>query len=639
MFKIIVFSFLLSVGMLGAQSSIQDHGVAAPVGQAGWGGVHATVDGEGNRVILIQLWTGSGAEMARRLLVVDAETGETEIVNPPVGEKGTGLAGSFGTFLSSKNRFYNVHKAQNQIWFIEYDVAAGQWTGVHKGPVSSANMFANTFTEDDQGVVYAGLLPNGQLLSIDPQTQKLTDHGRFSEPGHRTDPVLGTDSAGWVYAAMLYKQSDVVAWRPGETEPVSLIPENHRRAVTSANVYRGENGKVYVKFSGQNNWYELFEGQLAQVSRPDPVQVLRRGGWRDPMEFPDGSRIANISVPNKVATILNLDGSEHSIEFHYDSAGRAIYSVETGPDGKIYGSTGIPLRFFRFDPETGEMDNWGLGGNGGHVNDIAVQGDKIYGGIYGTGSLFVFDPSKPWEDLPISQGKNPLQLYVNQSLIGRPFVVMAHPDGDHVLMGGNPYRSNVGGGLVIHQVSSQTNQLITPEQMVKDQGVKSLAALPNGDVVVGTTTAPGTGGTRTAKAPYVLLLDWETKEVTARFEFPGYSQVSDLLALNDTQVFGITQGNNPEIFVLDTREKKVVGRTKLSGYGNLSGSQGSRVLSLGPDQQIYILFGRQIVCVNPANLNASKVVEVPQGISTGPAWLGGRLYFASGPRLLSWKPE
>lgn len=637
--KIIVVCSVFIAGMISVNSQVQDHGVAAPVGQAGWGGVHATVDGEGKRIILIQLWTGHGANMARRLLVVDAKTGETDIVNPPVGDEGTGLTGSFGTFLSSKNRFYNVHKERNQVWFIEYDVAKGEWTGVYKGPVSSTNMFANTFTEDDQGIVYAGLLPTGQLLAIDPESEQLTDHGRFSKPGHRTDPVLGTDSKGWVYAAMLYQKSDVLAWRPGENEPVSIIPEGQSRAVTSANVYRGKNGKVYVKFSGQNNWYELYEGQLSQVNRPDPVQVLRRGGWRDPMEFPDGSRIASISVPNKVATVRNTDGSEHTIEFEYDSTGRAIYSLEAGPDGNIYGSTGIPLRFFRFNPETGITDNWGLGGNGGHVNDIAVQGDKIYGGIYGTGSLFVFDPSKPWEDLSIGRAENPLQVYVNQSLIGRPFVVLAHPDGEHVLMGGNPYRSNVGGGLVIHHVGNQENTLIKPEQMVKDQGVKSLAALPGGNVVIGTTTAPGTGGTRVAKAPYALLLDWESKEVTARFEFPGYDHVWDLVALDDTRVFGITNGNRPEVFILDTEKKKITDRATLSEYGNLAGSQGSRVLSVGPDQQVYILFGRQIVRVNPDNLRAKKVADVSQGISTGPVWLEGRLYFTSGPRLLSWKPE
>lgn len=628
----------LSTLTASAEQSVQDHGVVAPVGQAGWGGIHATVDGEGKRVILIQLWTGSGQENERRLLIVDAETGDSEIVNPPVGQRG-GFAGSFGTFLSSKNRFYNILQVEGKVWFMEYDVASGEWTGLADGPSSSKGwLFANTFTEDDNGIIYAGLLPNGQLLAFDPETKKLTDHGRFGEWERRTDPVISTDSSGWIYAAMLYQQADIVAWKPGETKPESLLAEEYHKGVRSVNMYRATNGKVYIKYEGIAPWFELFEGKLTESKFNAPESQLRRGGWRDPMLFPDGSKIKNINVPSKVATIVNLDGSEHEIRFEYDSAGVATYSVEAGPDGKIYGSTGIPLRFFRFDPESGQMDNWGLASNGGHVNDICVQGDKLYGAVYGTGSLFVYDPSQPWEDRSLSQTKNPRELYRNQQYIGRPFAVVAHSGGDHVLMGGNPYRSETGGGLVIHQVSTGKNELLEPSKLVADQGISSLAALPNGNVLIGTTTDAGTGGTRTAKAACVLLLNWETKTVAAKVELSSADlKVSDLLVLNDKQALGITHGNNPLLFVLDIEKMEVAGSTRLAGYGGLSGSQGARVLSMGPDGQVYVLFYNQIVRVNPADLSSDVAVKVPL-ISTGSAWLNGRLYFTSGPRLMSWAP-
>lgn len=636
--KLSTFVFLMLFPLWGA-AQLQDHGVAAPVGQPGWSGTHATVDGEGNRIILVQLWTGTGLEEQRRLLVINVDTGEYKLEVPPVGEYGTGsTSGSFGTFLSTKNRFYNILQVDRTIWFMEYDVALGAWTACIEGPThpgrKGSGYFANTFTEDDNGIIYAGILPTGELLAFDPETRELTHHGRFGDWDRRIDPVLSTDTAGWLYGAILYQQADVLAWKPGKTEPVSLIPEKDKRPVRGVSVYRAQNGKVYAQYRDQEDWYELYDGKLTPV-KEGPEPLLRRAGWREPREFPDGTQIQLLDVANKSVVVANADGTTRRIEFDYDSAGVATYSLETGPDGKIYGSTGIPLRFFRFDPETGEMKNWGLGGNGGHINDLCVQGGKLYGAIYGPGALVVYDPNKPWEDVRLAEAGNPRELYSNQELIGRPFSMLAHPDGKHVLMGGNPYRSSVGGGLVIHNIETGENELLTPEHLVSDQGIASMAAVADGTVLIGTTVAPGTGGTRTAEAPYVLLFDWAKREVVAKIQAATY-MVSDLLTLNDHQVVGIAHGEAPELFVIDVNQQEIVGRTVLSGYGTLAIHQGSRVLSLGPDQKIYALFRHQIVRIDPQDLSSESVLTLDRRISIGSAWLGNRLYFTSDARLMSW---
>lgn len=642
--QILKFTLLALPVVLSVQAAqeVQDHGVVAPVGQAGWSGLHSTVDGEGNRVILVKLWTGTGLEEQRRLLVINVDTGESRLEVPPVGEYGTGsTSGSFGTFLSRENRFYNVLQVNRTIWFMEYDVALGKWTACIEGPThpGTGGYFANTFTEDEQGMIYAGILPTGELLAFDPETKELTQHGRFGNWNRRIDPVLSTDTAGWLYGVILYQQADVLAWKPGENEPVSLIPEKDKRPVSGVNVYRAANGKVYAQYRDQRDWYELYDGKLNRVSEPDPEQQLRRAGWRDPREFPDGTRIQTMNIPSKWAVVENADGTTRRVEFDYDSAGVSTYSVEAGPDGKIYGSTGIPLRFYRYDPETGAMDNWGLSSNGGHVNDISVQGDKLYGAVYGTGSLIVYDPALPWQDLPLSEASNPRELYQNRDLIGRPFAMLAHPDGEHVLMGGNPYRSKVGGGMVIYNVKTNQHELITPARMVRDQGVASLAATPDGKfIAIGTTVAPGTGGTKTAKAPYMLLFDWQARKVVGQVEVPAYL-VADVLALNETQVIGITHALNepPLLFVVDIPSATILASTRISGYDSLAITQGARVLSLGPDGNIYVLFRHHIVRVNPADLSAEPAVELEQRATTGSAWLGDRFYFTSGPRLKSWK--
>lgn len=110
--------------------------------------------------------------------------------------------------------------------------------------------------------------------------------------------------------------------------------------------------------------------------------------------FPDGSRFIKVNPAERRAIILDAGAKEpREITFDYQGRGARVHTLVVGPDGKIYGSTGVPLRIFRLDPETGQIDDWGLGGHEGHVNQFVRQGGKLYGAVYSSGSLIEYDPA------------------------------------------------------------------------------------------------------------------------------------------------------------------------------------------------------------------------------------------------------
>ena len=58
-------------------------------------------------------------------------------------------------------------------------------------------------------------------------------------------------------------------------------------------------------------------------------------------------------------------------------------------------------------------------------------------------------------------------------------------------------------------------------------------------------------------------------------------------------------------------------------------------MTIGPDEAIFTLFQEAVVCVDPTS-HARRVIAIPDVlITSGIAIVGERLYFGSGPRLLS----
>jgi streptogramin lyase len=394
---------------------------------------------------------------------------------------------------------------------------------------------------------------------------------------------------------------------------------------------------VYAKAPGWS-WHALSGGEAVPVETP-----AERDPGRPVDTFPDGTRFTDVDVHNRAMSILDRGASlPRRVAFDYQSPGPRIFSMTAGPDGRIYGATGLPLRIWRFDPASGEMKNWGLGRHGGHANQFVRQGDKLYAAVYSSGSLIELDPSKPVDDAPIEKSTNPRQVHGykygfngDPDMFGRPHALLAHPDGTHVVLGGNPARARVGGGLLIYNVKTGEEAVLKPDELVPDQGVHAIGALPGGDLIIGTTTSAATGGSATATAALLYRLDWLSRKVTGRWTLePATPAVHDFVVAADGKVYGLAEPDR--LFVFDPAKGAFVHDEVLSGYGRLTGSQAPRTMAVGPDGAIYALFDRAIVRLEPDTLKHREIARLDRDITAGILIHDNRLYFASVSRLFSY---
>ncbi len=594
-----------------------DHGIVAPVGMSTWGpSTVATVDADGRRVVFVKLWTGNNASY----LFIDAETGRTEQVPP-----GAAGWGAYEILMTPDNVIYDT--IGRHLVAIDVPTRTVRRLGEIPGGM------ALSYVLSDDGTVFAGIYPSATLVSYDPASDTFTNHGALNtEPWPQYPRPLAVDAAGWVYCGISIQAMQVVGIDPATGRKRAFIPED-RRQRGNAKVYRGTDGKVYAQADGWG-WHEMFEGEAMAVEEP-PVRAVPSTNHA----FPDGSRLAAIDVADRTMRILDAGAAEpREVRFDYQSTGVNIYTIIAGPDGKIHGATGIPLRIWCFDPATGRTEHRGLGGHRGHVNQFVRQGDKLYGAVYSDGSLLEYDPRAPYDDAPMHAGANPKRVHFDpaaRDLYGRPHAVAAHPDGRHVLVGGNAARVVLGGGMLVHDVETGKGTLVDRSELIADQAVHALAGLPDGDVLVGTSIRPPTGGSAgPAKTALVYRLNLQTRTITARLPMePETPAVRDMIVASDGLVYGLAEPDR--LFVLDPARLAIVRDEALTGYGPVSGYQAPRCMAIGPDGMIYALFRNAVVRIEPESLAHRAIARPDVPITSGIAILGNRLYFGSGPRLLS----
>lgn len=628
-FRIFLFSAfsVLSLGFIRPEvwalpEGFLDHGIAAPVGRQPFGNnVFASVDGDGRPIVFMKLWAGPHASY----LIIDAETGETQQFAPKSGGRG-----GWPVLFSPENKIYDTLGSD----FIEIDLKTRELHRV--GRISGSMALGHTIAPD--GIVYSGIYPSAVLVSYNPATGEYRNHGKLNEEtwAQYLRP-LAAGKDGWIYGGLGQKYAQVLAYHPKTGETRALVPENERKA-GSGQVYLGSDGKIYGNAPGWG-WHAIENGVAKPVEKP-----ASRASQPSGRDFPDGSRLTSIDVANRRLQIRDgASGSTQTVSFSYDSAGVQIYGLVSGPDGKIYGATGIPLRVWRFDPKSGKIDNWGLAAHAGHVNQFTLQNGKLYGAVYSSGSLIEYDPAKPFDDRDIRASKNPKHLHGftyghggKPDMFGRPYVIFSHPDGKHVILGGNPSRVLAGGGLLIYNIETGEEIALKPENLVKNQGVMTIGALENGDLIVGSTTAAATAGESAAKAAEIYRIDWKTKEVVQRWKpAPTVGSIRDLLVGENGLVY--IQATGGRFLVLDPKNDRFIYDEVLTKYGPQTGGQAPRIMAFGPDGKIYILFRNAIAAFDPRTLTHSEVARPGVTISAGIAIEDGRIYFSSGSRLLSWK--
>jgi len=587
----------------------------------------ATADGEGRGVVLVWLFDHRGGYA---LLMIDAETGRSEefpVPFPPGGDC------PYASILSSRNRFYTHFNSH----FVEFDPAKRAFTFVSK----TAPQMAMGMTEDDAGRIWSVTYPDSGVVSFDPQGREFRDYGHvYKQNWRQYQRHVAADDAGWVYFAVGNTASQIIAFDPESGRARPMLPEAERGR-GSAYVYRDVNGRVYGLALGgaKEGWYEFHRGEGKKVGRlaqrrEKPIITSSQGLFH--RDFPDGKRLKECDLVDRVLAVEDPKTQEvKELCFDYTSEGAHVMGLAAAPDGTVCGGTAFPMRFFSYDPRT---DAWTNRESYGQWNTVARGGDRFFVGAYSGGYLLEWDPSRPWT--PTEEGRadsNPRWHLKANPDINRPHDLLAHPDGDLVVMAGTPDYGYTGGGLLFWDRRAGVGTLVKHTDILPEHSTMSLVALPDGKLLGGTTTNPGTGGEKKAEEAELYVMDIATKRVEwHEHTFPGVQEYTDLCPGPDGLVYGFA--DRRRFFAFDPARRRVVHEEDTRArFGPTNSQQGPRVFVPGPDGTIYVLFVKGIARVAPGAFRIAMLAESPVPIGPGGDFLDGHIYFASGSHLYSYR--
>lgn len=618
--------FLLSVAV--AVGETEDlgggffhHGVATPVSQHR--GTVATVDGEGRDVVLVWLFDHRGGY---GILMIDAETGKSETFETPFPPGGDT---PYASILSSGNKYYTHFNSH----FCEFDPEKRAFTFHH----ATAPQMAMGMTEDDNGVIWSVTYPDSGVVSFDPKTKTFKDYGHVHKENWRQyQRYVAADDAGWIYFGIGSTASHIIGFDPSTGTAKAMVPEVER-VKGAGTVYRDVNGKVYGTAGGENQWYEFHKGEAKKIGAAPAVttpNIIAGHQGLFHTAFPDGKVLKTCDLGERTMTVEDPKTKQvKRLKFDYESEGAHVMGLEAAPDGTICGGTAFPMRFFSFDPKA---DKWVNRESYGQWNTVARQGDRFFVGGYGHGFLLEWDPGRKWAATKKGDASsNPRFLTECHPAINRPHDLLAHPDGNTLVLAGTPGYGYTGGGLLFWDRKAGKGTVIEHTAILPEQSTLSLAPLSDGKILGGSTTAAGTGGEQLASEAELYIMDMASKTVEwHEAVFPGVQGYSDLCPGPRGLVYGVA--DLTRFFVFDPKARKVVHEEDAGmTFGPTTSQQGPRIFVRDPAGTTYILFRQGIARIDPDTFAITLLAKSPVPIGPGGTYHDGRIYFASGSHLYS----
>jgi len=379
-----VIMLVAAVGTASAQDGFTDHGVGAEVAELR--GLVPTVTTDGRNLLIC---SPTDEAPIGYLLVTDIDTGETKQYFCPEDVR---QYDPFGALLHSNGKYYHTQGRT----LLEFDPETSEftWYGI---PSKQTSVYL-CFTEAPDGTIWAGGTYNCGLISLNPETKEMKDHGRM-DPKEVYLSYLAADDKGWIYCGIGTARHNLVAYDPETGEKRQLLKEEDRKHGT-AYVYPGADGAAYGRVDKQ--YYRLLDGaaipiEKAQAAGKRKVTDLRYGTRYRTLS--DGRQVTHYGLADRIIKIHDPKTKQtKTIPFEYKSGGVTITSLGAGPDGIVYGSTCHPMNMLALDTKTGILTDMGHipQCGGGNFCAIACQGDQVIGAQYSAGRLWAYDVNEPW---------------------------------------------------------------------------------------------------------------------------------------------------------------------------------------------------------------------------------------------------
>ncbi len=544
------------------------------------------------------------------LLAVNPDTGQMRQFNGPLSSE----MGSWEFTVDHENRIY-LGSYQNA-HLLRFDPKTEKWEDLGQ-PAGESESFICKITTARDGKIWGGTFPSAKLFSYDPKTGVSENFDRMDPDQFYCYPTAGDD--GLIYCAIQFAKTDIVLFDPEKKTKKSLIPSESRKP-GRMNLVKGIDGKIYVKPSTSDQWFRIEGERLVEISKSDiPFP---------PSGLPDG-RTFSLIDGNLLRIENPLTKERKEIPVRYEAAGAYIFVVGAGPDGKIYGSSMLPLRLFVYDPGSESLVNLGKASQAtGEVYSVGFLDGKLYLCSYPEARLSVYDPTKPFR-FGDTEDANPRDLGPMGGELYRPRAMVAGPQGN-VYIGGYPDYGLLGGAISVYD--PKKNEKRVYRNIVRNQSIASLAYMDKLDLISAGSSVRGGTGTRAVEKEAKLIL-WDPKVERKTFEtvpVPGAKTLLSIAVAANGMLYGIT--DNEKIFVFDPEKKEI---RKVFDLGFKEPTE--IALQPGPDSRLYGLAKEAIFYIDPTDDRVFLLAKPRIPIHSGMAILGRKIYFGSGANL--WEYE
>jgi streptogramin lyase len=554
------------------------------------------------RLYLSYIYIGGTLE----IVAIDPDTGQHQVYSTPVKSE----SGAWAIAVGPDDNLYLGTLSRAHI--LRLNPRTGEFTDM--GRPSETEQYIWQLAVGPDRKLYGCTYPSAKLVRFDPATGRGEDLGRM-DPTEQYARTIAAGDDGFVYTGIGFSKAHLVAYEIATGRHRDILPE--RLQVTGgAAVHRGEDGQVYAQAGRQH--FRLEGGEPIPIRAADVRPAVTH-------RLKDGRLITQAG--NGVVRVQDpTTGAEMRFPYRYAGKEIDVFRIGMGPDGRLYGSTAMPIHFFQVHPASNTLNEMGEMG-GGEFYAFLRYGDYLLGAAYsGRSPLMVYDPRKPFEP-GRAAGANPLLVeYGGQVASWRPQAMIAGPDG-RIYLGAVAGYGMLGGPLTVWDPA--TNQVESFHHLVKNQSVVSLAAA-DGLIVGGTTVIGGGGSHPTEKEAKLFVWDPSTKRTLLEtVPVPGATQIDNLITVPGGTIYGMAA--NKTLFVFDPRTRQVIQTMPLpftAATGNTYNS-----VALGPDGNIWGVTGDGIFTIDPRRNTARLVARSPEPITAGFALEGNNLYYASGPNV------
>ena len=491
--------------------------------------------------------------------------------------------------------------------------------------------------ESPDGFLYVGSYGACDLTRYDPRTGEFTRYGRMDEVDQYFYPQCGAD--GTVAGLVLMTKPHVVALDPktGRHKTIGPVADTDARQ-GHVELTKGTDGMLYIK-SHEGN-FRLRGMEAARVeSVPDPMPAPT---------LPDGSTFSFVNEGDQLFQFRRLEitspaGEKKTLDLDWEGAGTTIYLVRGGPDGKVYGSSVLPLHFFSYDPRNGDLVNHGAcSTSGGELYSMDCLDGKLYMCAYPAALLSVYDPTRPYR-FGKEEDANPRELGRMDDVAYRPRDMLCGPAGK-VWVASIPDYGMWGGTLAWYDPAS--SKFGSHRHIFRDCSPISLAPVPEKDLIaVGFSIGAGSGTTaRATRAGFALWDPEKDREVWKGDLGMHVLSVMDMCDAGDgltcAVVHVVAEGYVAELMLLDLPGERVVSRRVID---TLDIGWPVEVSFQSEGRYIYGATKRCIYRIERGTIEIEVLWRVkedgPEMPSCGGALVGGLYYFASGHRLRALRVE